>query len=343
MSTSRTLRWGILGTAQIALNRLIPAIRESRFNEAVAIASRDAAKAKRIAEQLDIPSAYGSYEDLLKDDAVDAVYVPLPNHLHKKWAMKAAEAGKHVLCEKPLALTEREARDIAEACERRGVHLAEAFMYRHHPRYDQIRGLIAGGEIGEIRTMHLTFRYNMEDWMSRDNIRLRREFGGGALYDVGCYCINAARMLLGKEPAAVTYHAVRSPEHDHVDVMGTGLLEFPGGIGVTFSCGMTAYSSNTIQIVGSKGTIEIPAAFLSIPVLPPNFHVTTGGPGGPPVERREVKVPDVNPYAAQVDDFARAALFGEAPKFGPSDAINNLRVIDACLRSEYEGKRVILQ
>lgn len=343
MNTSRKLRWGILGTAQIALNRLVPAMRESELNEAAAIASRDEAKAKEAAEKLGIPSAYGSYEELLADETIDAVYVPLPNHLHKKWAIRAAEAGKHVLCEKPLALTEREAREIAEACGRSGVHLAEAFMYRHHPRYEQIRERIAGGEIGEVRTMHLTFRYNMEDWMSRDNIRLRREYGGGALYDVGCYCINAARMLLGKEPIAVTYQAVRSPEHDHVDVMGTGLLEFPGGVAVTFSCGMIAYSSNTIHIVGSKGTIEVPVAFLHIPVLSPNFQVTKGGPGGPPMERREVEVPDVNPYAAQVDDFARAVLLGEPAKFGPSDAIGNMRVIDACLRSEYEGKRIILQ
>jgi predicted dehydrogenase len=342
MSTTRKLRWGILGTAQIALNRLVPAMRESQFNEAAAIASRDGAKAREIAEKLGIPAAYGSYDELFADETIDAVYVPLPNHLHKKWAIRAAEAGKHVLCEKPISLTEREAREIAEACERNGVHLAEALMYRHHPRYAMIRDLIAAGEIGKIRTMHLTFRYNMDDFMSPDNIRLKREFGGGALYDVGCYCISAARMLLGREPVAVTYQAVRSPEHDHVDVTGTGLLEFPGGIGVTFSCGMNTYSSNTIQIVGSKGTIDIPVAFLSIPALSPHFHLTKGAPG-PAMERREVEVPAVNPYAAQADDFARTVLFGEPAAFGPADAIANMRVIDACLRSEYEGKRIILQ
>lgn len=232
MNSVQKLRWGILGSASIAVESVIPGLQQSELNEVTAIASRDEDKAKQTADQLGIDKAYGSYEALLADDSIDAVYIPLPNHLHREWTIRAAEAGKHILCEKPLALTEQEAQEMVQACADAGVQLAEAFMYRHHPRYDQIRDIIASGEIGEIRGIHSTFSFNNST--ASGNVRFRRDWGGGALYDIGCYSISVARLLLGQEPSAATVIGMFSPQHDQVDMMASGLLEFDNHVGVTF-------------------------------------------------------------------------------------------------------------
>ncbi|WP_336783915.1 Gfo/Idh/MocA family oxidoreductase [Paenibacillus illinoisensis] len=334
MNSDRKLRWGILGSASIAKGSVIPGLQQSELNEVAAIASRDEEKAKQTADQLGIPQAYGSYEALLEDDSIDAVYIPLPNHLHREWTIRAAEAGKHILCEKPLALTEQEAREMAQACDDAGVLLAEAFMYRHHPRYDQIRDVIASGEIGEIRGIHSTFSFNNSG--SAGNVRFKREWGGGALYDIGCYSISAARLLLGQEPSAVTVIGMFSPEHDHVDMMASGLLEFNDHVGVTFDSSMWAAFRNTLEVLGSDGIIEVPSAFISNPDRSSNFYVTAGG------ERREVEVPQVNHYSLQGDDMARAVLQGENMRFASSDAVANMKVLEACLRSAEERTRITL-
>ena len=334
MNSDRKLRWGILGSASIAKGSVIPGLQQSELNEVAAIASRDEEKAKQTAEQLGIPQAYGSYEALLEDDSIDAVYIPLPNHLHREWAIRAAEAGKHILCEKPLALTEQEAREMAQACDDAGVLLAEAFMYRHHPRYDQIRDVIASGEIGEIRGIHSTFSFNNSG--SAGNVRFKREWGGGALYDIGCYSISAARLLLGQEPSAVTVIGMFSPEHDHVDMMASGLLEFNDHVGVTFDSSMWAAFRNTLEVLGSDGIIEVPSAFISKPDRSSNFYVTAGG------ERREVEVPQVNHYSLQGGDMARAVLQGKNMRFASSDAVANMKVLEACLRSAEERTRITL-
>lgn len=334
MNSDRKLRWGILGSASIAKGSVIPGLQQSELNEVAAIASRDEEKAKQTAEQLGIPQAYASYEALLEDDSIDAVYIPLPNHLHREWTIRAAEAGKHILCEKPLALTEQEAREMAQACDDAGVLLAEAFMYRHHPRYDQIRDVIASGEIGEIRGIHSTFSFNNSG--SAGNVRFKREWGGGALYDIGCYSISAARLLLGQEPSAVTVIGMFSPEHDHVDMMASGLLEFNDHVGVTFDSSMWAAFRNTLEVLGSDGIIEVPSAFISKPDRSSNFYVTAGG------ERREVEVPQVNHYSLQGDDMARAVLQGKNMRFASSDAVANMKVLEACLRSAEERTRITL-
>ncbi|MCM3207481.1 Gfo/Idh/MocA family protein [Paenibacillus illinoisensis] len=334
MNSDRKLRWGILGSASIAKGSVIPGLQQSELNEVAAIASRDEEKAKQTADQLGIPHAYGSYETLLEDDSIDAVYIPLPNHLHREWTIRAAEAGKHILCEKPLALTEQEAREMAQACDDAGVLLAEAFMYRHHPRYDQIRDVIASGEIGEIRGIHSTFSFNNSG--SAGNVRFKREWGGGALYDIGCYSISAARLLLGQEPSAVTVIGMFSPEHDHVDMMASGLLEFNDHVGVTFDSSMWAAFRNTLEVLGSDGIIEVPSAFISKPDRSSNFYVTAGG------ERREVEVPQVNHYSLQGDDMARAVLQGKNMRFASSDAVANMKVLEACLRSAEERTRITL-
>ena len=222
-----TLRWGILSTANIATEKVIPGIRRAARNEIVAIASRDGETARRVADRLSIPRAHGSYEALLADPDVDAVYIPLPNHLHAEWTIAAARAGKHVLCEKPLALTAADAERMIEAAEAAGVHLMEAFMYRHHPSWVAVRELVASGRIGTLTAVQSWFGFHNDD---AANIRNIRDFGGGALYDVGCYCVNLSRMLFGGEPVRVEGAVVRDgAAGDGVDILTTGLLEFEDG------------------------------------------------------------------------------------------------------------------
>lgn len=328
------LRWGIIGCAGIAVRSVIPGIQQSRTGEVAAIASRQGEKAKETAERFDIPKAYGSYEELLADDAIDAVYIPLPNHLHKVWTIRAAEAGKHVLCEKPLTLTAAEAQEMADACGRAGVQLAEAFMYRHHPRYDRIKAIIASGEIGSVRGIHGTFTFNASQ--AKENVRFHRHMGGGSLYDVGVYPISAARHILDREPEAVTVQAFFSPDHDYVDMMASGLVEFPGGVGLTFDCGMWAAFRNTLEILGTEGRIELSSAFICRPEQASVFTVTVQD------RQREEQFPPVNQYALQADDFASAVRGERPPRFGADDAVRNMRVVDACLRSAGSRKRVEL-
>lgn len=328
------LKWGIMGAANIAKRAVIPGVKGSELNEVAAIASRDYGKAKEAAEQLDIPTVYGSYEELLEDPSIDVVYIPLPNHLHREWTMRAAEAGKHILCEKPLALNAREAEEMAEACAKAGVTMAEAFMYRCHPRYDKIRDIIASGEIGEVRGIRSAFTFN--NAKAAGNVRFRKAWGGGSIYDVGCYPISAARLLLGKEPEAVTVQAQFSPEHDHVDMMASGLLEFEGGVSLTFDCGMWSAFRNPLEVLGSDGVIEVPSAFITPEPGSGNFYVNARG------ERRMVEVPDVNAYSAQADALARAVTGEEPLRFSPQDAVNNMRAIDACLQSAETRTRVVL-
>ncbi|HZG15442.1 MAG TPA: Gfo/Idh/MocA family oxidoreductase [Candidatus Bathyarchaeia archaeon] len=332
--TSSKIRWGIIGCANIAIKSVIPAIQQSQTGEVVAIASRGLDKARETAEQCGIPKAYGSYEELLADDSIDAVYIPLPNHLHLEWTIRAAEAGKHVLCEKPLALTAQEAERMVQACEKAGVLLAEAFMYRHHPRYERIKQVIESGEIGEIRGIRGAFTFSNE--ADKTNVRCRAEWGGGGIYDVGCYPINAARLLLGLEPEAVTSHAFFSPEHDNVDMMASGLLEFPGGVALTFDCGMWAYPRNTLEIVGTKGRIDVPNAFVQTPGKD-GFNVVVGE------EVRYESLGWLDHYTLQIDDFGKS-IRGEQPlRFAPSDAVKNMRVLEACLQSAKERKRIVIQ
>ncbi|GEO24449.1 deoxyfructose oxidoreductase [Alicyclobacillus acidoterrestris] len=328
--TNQKLRFGVIGCADIAMKSVIPGIQQSDFAEVVAIASRQADKATAAAKQFGIARAYGRYEDLLEDDDVDAVYIPLPNHLHYEWTLRAAAAGKHVLCEKPLALDAAQAQAMVEACADAGVLLAEAFMYRYHPRYARIKEIIASGEIGEIRGIRGAFTFN--NAADTANVRYRRAMGGGSLYDVGCYPISAARLLLDREPVAVTVQGFLSSQHDDVDMMAAGLLEFPGDVALLFDCGMWAASRNTLEIVGSVGRIELPYAFLG----DATFFVATDD------DRREETFPPLNPYTLQADSFARSALFGEPLAFEPVDAVNNMRVIDACLRSMASRQRIVL-
>ncbi|MUG85132.1 gfo/Idh/MocA family oxidoreductase [Paenibacillus timonensis] len=332
-SNNRQLRWGIVGGAGIAINAVMPAIQQSATGSLAAVASRNLDKSREVADRFGISKAYGSYEELLTNKDIDAVYIPLPNHLHKEWAIRAIEAGKHVLCEKPIALTAVEAEEMAAAAAKAGVVLAEAFMYRHHPRWSRIRAILDSGEIGELRAIRGAFTFNNAEDLA--NIRLKPEWGGGSLYDVGCYPLSAARFLLGQEPEAVTVLAQFSDRHGGVDMMASGLAEFPGGVGLTFDCGMWTEHRQLLEIVGSEGTIELPLAFTA-GGEDAAFTVTVRG------EKRTEKPEAINPYVAELDDFA-AAVFGERPqRFAPADAVKGMAVLEACLTSARERRRVEL-
>ncbi|WP_150270170.1 Gfo/Idh/MocA family protein [Paenibacillus tepidiphilus] len=329
---AQKLKWGILGCAQIATGAVIPAIQESERGMVAAVASRGLDKSSAVAAQFGIDKAYGSYEELLADPEIDAVYIPLPNHLHREWVIRAAEAGKHVLCEKPIALSSSEALEMTEACRQAGVHLAEAYMYRHHPRIAQLQEIIARGDIGELRSIRGTFTYN--DAEDRSNIRFKSAWGGGSLYDVGCYPLSAARLLYGAEPEAVTVQAIFSPEHDGVDMMASGLVEFPGGVSLIFDCGMWAYNRQLLEVLGTEGRIEVPMPF-NARFEDAGFTVYKGD------EAIAVAGTGANPYVCQADHFA-AAVSGEPPHILPEDPVLNMKLIETCLDSARRRERIVL-
>ena len=318
-----TLRWGVLSTANIATQKVIPGIRRAARNEVVAIASRDAGTARRVADSLEIPRAHGSYEALLADPDVDAVYIPLPNHLHMEWMIAAARAGKHVLCEKPLALTAADAQRMADASREAGVHLMEAFMYRHHPSWVAVRELVASGRIGSPVAIQSWFGFYNDD---PANIRNVREFGGGALYDVGCYCINLSRMLFGDEPRRVSASIVRDPASG-VDILTDAILEFDDGI-ASFGCSIRTEPDQRVNVYGTAGRISIGIPFNIPPDRPTEVYVAQGGepPVAPAIET--LTFPTKDPYAAEAEAFAAAVLDGLPTPVGPDDAVANLRVIE---------------
>lgn len=242
---SDVVRWGILSTADIGMAKVTPAIQQAANAEVVAIASRNGDKARAAAEHLGIPSWYGSYAALLEAGDIDAIYIPLPNDQHAEWTMKAATAGKHVLCEKPLAMSAAQAEEMATACEEAGVKLAEAFMYRHHPSWLEVVRLVRDGAIGELRGIQTWFSYFNDD---PENIRNKVEHGGGALMDIGCYPINVSRMLFGAEPTAVVSRVHRDPEMG-IDTLTSAVMEFPGGGHSTFTVCIRSEDYQRVHVV----------------------------------------------------------------------------------------------
>lgn len=332
--SNQKLKWGILGCASIAKRSVIPGILASSLNEVSAIASRNLDTAEACAKEFNIPTAYGSYEQLLADPELDVIYIPLPNHLHKEWTIKAARAGKHVLCEKPIALNAEEALEMANVAKEEKVIISEAFMYRYHPRYEQIKQLVQAGEIGEVRLIRSAFTFN--NGASTENVRFVKEWGGGSLYDVGCYPISAARLILDEEPKAATVQAMFSEKHGGVDMMASGLIEFSDDVSLLFDCGMWAAYRNPLEIVGTEGIIDVPHAFLTKTEEETSFYIVKGD------ERKEVKAEFYNSYALQADALAKAVYNEQAPQFPLEDAIANMKVIEACLQSAETSKRVVI-
>jgi predicted dehydrogenase len=323
----QNLRWGIVSTADIGVTKVIPALQRAEHCVVTAIASRRRERAAAAAARLGIPRAYGSYEELLAADEVDAVYIPLPNDGHAEWTKKAAEAGKHVLCEKPLALSAAQAEEMARACSTAGVKLAEAFMYRHHPSWVETVRMVHSGAIGELQAVQSFFSYYNDD---PTNIRNRPEHGGGAVMDIGCYCINLSRMLFAAEPTRVEASVRRDPEMG-IDVVSSAVLEFPGGGQSSFACSIRAEPYQRVHVFGTTGRIEIEIPFNIPPDRETRIFVTTGG--DPPVApaTETIVFPAVDQYAIQAALFARAVLEdGEVP-VPAADAVANLKVIEQIL------------
>lgn len=323
MTAIGRLRWGVLGVARIATGKVIPAMQAAGNGVVRAIASRDGGRAEAAAHRLGIERWFGSYDELVTWEGIDAVYVPLPNHLHRKWTMAAARAGKHVLCEKPLALTAAQAEEMVEECRRAGVVLMEAFMYRLHPSWRRVRDLVGEGAIGELRAVHTRFAYYNDD---PDNIRNRPEYGGGALMDVGCYAVNLSRLLFGAEPSRVSAAIRRDPRFG-TDVVTSGLLEFGEGH-ATFTVSTQMEPDQSVHVSGTEGRIEVEIPFNIPPDRPTRVFLTQGGdpPAAPLTET--IELAPVDQYTIQAEVFARAVLEGEELPFGPEDAIANLRVIE---------------
>jgi len=318
------LRWGILSTAQIGREKVIPGIQGADRCEVVAIGSRDAERAGEVATQLGIPKVHGSYESLLGDPEVDAVYIPLPNHLHREWTIAAARAGKHVLCEKPIGLTAAEAEEMAEVCAAEGVLLMEAFMYRLHPSWVAVREIVGSGRIGELRAVQSWFSYFNDD---PTNIRNIREYGGGALMDIGCYSVNLSRMLFGAEPDRIEASITRDPASG-VDVLTSALMGFGDGI-ATFTCSTRAEPDQRVHVYGTEGRVSVGIPFNIPPDRPTEVFLTAGG--DPPVapDTEVLTFEPADEYAVQAEAFASAVLDGGPVPLPPEDSIANMRVIEA--------------
>jgi predicted dehydrogenase len=325
---SKKVRWGVLSTAQIARKQVIPAMKAGAFTKVVAIASRDEGRAREAAMDLGIPKAYGSYEGLLSDPDIDAIYNPLPNHLHAPLTIKALEAGKHVLCEKPIALNAEEARQIEVAQDKSGLLVAEGFMVRFHPQWRRVREIVRSGRLGEVRAIQTIFSYFLTD---PGNIRNQADIGGGGLYDIGCYAINTARFVFGAEPERVIGLFDRDPEMG-TDRLSSGLVEFPGHRQLAFTCATQLVPCQRVQILGTQGRIEIQIPF-NAPAGMEATIVTDDGRDLSGSGRETITVPACDQYTLQGDAFSQAVLGMQPPEWGIADAVSNMRVIDALFRS----------
>jgi predicted dehydrogenase len=323
VSGSDPVRWGVLGCASIAVHKVIPAMQRSARCDVIGIASRDRERAAATATGLGVPRSYGSYDALLDDPDVEAVYIPLPNHLHAEWTLRAAAAGKHVLCEKPLAMGVAEAREMIDGCERAGVALMEAFMYRLHPLWRRVRELVDGGAVGELTAIQAFFSYRNVD---PDNIRNIAAFGGGALMDIGCYPINVARWMFDGEPDGVVACVRRDPTFG-TDVLTSAVLDF-GGRQATFTCSTHIEDDQRVHLVGTAGRLLVEIPF-NIPPDRPTRIVRAAG-GMPPVDPgiEIFDVPAADPYGVQGDEFSRAVREGAPVPTPVADAVGNLAVIE---------------
>ena len=327
----RKIRWGVLSTANIGRGAVIPAIQQASNSELLAVASRDPQKAQDFAARLKIPKAYGGYDALFADGDIDAVYIPLPNSLHREWTIKAAEAGKHILCEKPLALNATECVEMADAAQQHRVKLMEAFMYRFHPQTKRVFELVRGGVLGEVRLIHSAFTFRVTN---PQNIRLQASLGGGSLMDVGCYCVNVSRTLAGQEPIEVQAYANWGASG--VDEQIAATLRFAGGLLAQFDCALSLSRREYYQVVGTEGALDVPLAFL------PGTHDTV-------IRERHGRdetvhtISGVDEYRLMVEHFANCVLQDEPPRYPPAEAAANMQVIEALYRSaRNEGRPELL-
>jgi len=326
------VRWGVLGAANIAIEKVIPAMMRSARSRVVAIASRSEAKAIGAAKRLGIPRAHGSYEALIADPEIEAIYNPLPNHLHVPWSIRAADAGKHVLCEKPVALSAAEATELRAVRDRTGVLIGEAFMVRTHPQWLEAHRIVNSGRIGELRLVSGHFSYFRRD---SNDIRSRPEFGGGALMDIGCYPITLSRWLFGAEPVEVVAQVERDPDFG-VDRLASALMRFPNGQ-ATFACSGQLVPFQRMEIFGTRGRIEVEIPFNAPPDRSCRIFVDDGSAlGGLAAET--IEFPVVDQYMLQADQFSAAIRGKGSVPVSIDDAVANMAVIDALFRSADSGR-----
>ncbi len=322
------LRFGILSTARIGQRRVIPAMQQARNLVVSAVASRADARAREFAAESHIPKSYGSYEALLADSEIDAVYIPLPNSLHREWTIKAAEAGKHVLCEKPLASSAHEVDEMLAACDANHVLLMEAFMYRFHPQNEKVFALIRDGAIGAARMVRAIFSFSIAQ---ETNIRLNASLAGGSLMDVGCYCVNVARTLGGGEPTSVSAHA-QFGAASHVDEAMAGVLEFKDGVLATFECGFRVPYRAHYEVIGERGRIAVARPFIT------DNKATSIILHRPDDTSETFEFPAVDQYTLMSEHFADCVLNNKPLRYPPSEARAQMRVLDALYQSASTGK-----
>ncbi|MDR1251444.1 MAG: Gfo/Idh/MocA family oxidoreductase [Treponema sp.] len=323
----KKLRMGVLGCSfHYALRVSLP-LKSSLLVEPYAVASRTEAKAKQFAENLGFSKAYGSYEALLADPDVDFVYIPLPNHLHLEYIKKAADAGKPVLCEKPLCINAKEAAEAAAHCHSRRVPLMEAFMYRFHPQWVRAKQIVAVGEIGELLTVHGHFSYTNKDG---NNIRNRADAGGGAIYDIGCYTVSSARHLFGREPSRVICNLVRDPSFK-TDILVSGMLDFGEAKAATFTLGTQMYPYQRVTAVGTGGSLSVEVPFNMYPDVPGRVAVSVG------VGQRLIETEIADQYLLEFDAFAESLIQQKEVPTPVSDAVANMAVLDALFKSAETG------
>lgn len=321
------IRWGILSTAKIGTEKVIPAMQQGQFCDITAIASRNADSARHAADKLGIPKAHGSYEELLADPEIDAVYNPLPNHLHVAWSIKALEAGKHVLCEKPIGLSSDEGRQLVEAGKQHPqLKLMEAFMFRHHPQWQTARQLVSAGKIGDLRTIQSFFSYHNVDGQ---NIRNRADIGGGGLMDIGCYNISLSRFIFAADPKRVMGIVEYDPNFK-TDRIASGILDFGHGT-ATFTCSTQLAPYQRVNIFGTEGRIEIEIPFNAPPDRPCTMWHERDG------KTEEITLDTCDQYTIQGDLFSQAIL-NDTPVPTPiEDAVANMEVIEAVVESGKSG------
>jgi predicted dehydrogenase len=322
------MRWGILGPGRISRS-FLTGLAGSATEGAVAVGSRDLGRARAVADDFRVRRAYGSYEELLADDGVEAVYVALPNALHADWSAAAARAGKHVLCEKPLGRTAAEAEAMVDVARQSGVWLMEAFMYRFHPRTLAVAEMVARGDVGEPRLLRASFGFTVTD---AANVRLSAELAGGALMDVGCYPVNVSRLLAG--PVAGVTAAARWAASG-VDETLAGTLDHAGGALSQVSCSLVGSHHNLVQIVGTDGVVDVPSAFTPAPDRPSVLVHTPGARGGEP---REIRFDPVDQYTLEAEGFAALVAAGPAapaglPQMPLAESLHNAATIEALMRS----------
>jgi predicted dehydrogenase len=332
MGKKGRVRWGVLGAASIAVRKVIPGMQMGELSEVAGLASRDAFKAQSVARTLGIAKTYGSYEELLADENIEAVYIPLPNHLHVPWAIKACEAGKHVLCEKPIGLNVAEVRQLMAARDRAGVLVGEAFMVRTHPQWVRARGLIRAGRIGDLKAIIGAFSYFNRD---AANVRNVLEWGGGGMMDIGCYPIFTSRMIFDQEPTRVAAVIQRDPEF-RVDRLASTILDFPAGQSI-FTCSTQMVPYQRMQFLGTQGRIEIEIPFNAPPDRETRILVDDGREGfGGGVTADIFRA--VDQYKIQGDAFSRAIREDTPVPVPLEDSLNNMAVIEAVFRAGESGK-----